>query len=121
MAANARLARRRPQQGGQDTHRRRLARAIGADEAEHRPFLDGQIQAIDGQQIAVAFRQVAQFDDGRHCVSRTGISKKSSVAPCCSAGAPAVVGPTGLPDSQPPSVTNSAGSGTAAGLAISPV
>ena len=66
VAGNPRLAGGRPQQRGQDAHRRRLARAVGADEAEDGPLLDAEGQVFDGGQVAVALGDALEFDQRGH-------------------------------------------------------
>ena len=44
---------------------RGLARAVTAEETVATPGADGQAQAVDGIQLAVAAGQIFEFDDGR--------------------------------------------------------
>ena len=54
------------QQRGQEADRGALARPVGTDEAEHLARLDLQGQAIDRQQVAVAFGEIGRV---RSCES----------------------------------------------------
>ena len=47
---------------GQDAHRRRLAGAVGAEEAEDLAALDAEADVVDGGDAAVAFREVLNLD-----------------------------------------------------------
>ena len=49
-------------QRGQDPHGRRLARAVGADEAEHVAAIELEVDLVDGEQLAVFLRQVVNFN-----------------------------------------------------------
>ena len=62
VAADAALARGRPQQRGQEADGRALARAVGADEAEDLPLADGEAQVVDGHEIAVPLGEVDHLD-----------------------------------------------------------
>src|SRR5438876_447960 len=56
-------AARRPQQRGQDTDRRGLARTVGAEKAEELPRLNAEGNAVDGARAAgVHLGQVLDFD-----------------------------------------------------------
>ena len=52
------------QQRGQKADRRALARAVGADEAEHLARADLEVQRLDRAEVAVVFAEVDQFDHG---------------------------------------------------------
>ena len=52
----------------QESDRRALAGAVGADEAEDLTLADGEAQVVDGDEIAVALGEVAHLDH-RSCVS----------------------------------------------------
>ena len=56
---------RRRQQARQHLHRRRLAAAVGADEAENFATLDREADVIDRREIAEPTRQVPRNDDRR--------------------------------------------------------
>jgi hypothetical protein len=64
VAADGRLAPGRVQERGEDAHGRRLARAVGADEAVDVPLLQAQVEAVQGVQVAVHLRQVVRLDHG---------------------------------------------------------
>ena len=65
LAEQQRLAFARRQQAGQHLHRRGLAAAVRADEAEDLAALDGEAHAVDGGEIAEPAGQVARDDDRR--------------------------------------------------------
>ena len=52
-------------QRGQDFHRGRLPRAIGADEAEQIPRSQIQFDGLDGVHIAVLLGEVNGFNHGK--------------------------------------------------------
>ena len=54
----------RPQQAEQDPHRRRLAGAVGPEEAGHPPGLDREGEVVDGDGLAVALGQIADLELG---------------------------------------------------------
>src|SRR5439155_11770901 len=57
-------AARRPQQRGQDSNRRGLARTVGAEKAEELARVDAEGDAVDGARAAgVHLGQVLDFDD----------------------------------------------------------
>ena len=62
-AEQQRFAFARRQQTGQHFHGRGLAATVRADEAEYLAALDGEIDAIDGGEIAEAAGQFARDDD----------------------------------------------------------
>ena len=68
VAADVGLAERGMQQRGEDFHRRRFARTIGADEAEQIPRLQIQVDILDGVHLAIFLRQFVRLDHWR-CVS----------------------------------------------------
>ena len=47
----------RPQQGGQDTHGRGLAGAVGAKHAQHSALLGGEIESAQGARLAIPLLQ----------------------------------------------------------------
>src|SRR5262249_51994533 len=49
---------------GEHPHGRCFARPVGANEAEDVPLLQREVDFIDGDQRAVAFRQLAGFNHG---------------------------------------------------------
>ena len=51
-------------EGREEADRGALARAVGADEAEDLSLADGEAQVVDGHEIAVPLREVADFDHG---------------------------------------------------------
>src|SRR6185437_9660837 len=53
-------ARVRMEQAGEQAHRRRLAGAVGAEEAVDNPARDGQVEAVEGEPRAVALAQAAR-------------------------------------------------------------
>ena len=65
VAAYGRFAPAGIQQRREDAHRRRLAGAVGADEAVDIAFLQLDRQPVEGVQVAIHFGQVAGFD---HCL-----------------------------------------------------
>src|SRR5262249_53250474 len=62
VPADARLAPRRVQERGEDAHGRRLAGAVGADEAVDVALFQFEREPVEGVQVAVGFREVAGFD-----------------------------------------------------------
>src|SRR5262249_6503257 len=52
----------RPQQAEQDAHRRRLARAVRAEESVDVPGTNREVDSIDGEDVAVAFEQAAGLE-----------------------------------------------------------
>src|SRR4029450_12632289 len=56
----------RLQQGGEHAHRGRLARAVGAEEAEDLPFRDLEVDAVDGDDLPEATDQARSLERGRH-------------------------------------------------------
>ena len=62
VAANGCLAPGRVQERGEDPHRRRLARAVRADEAVDVPLLKSQVQPVEGVEVAVHLGQVVGLD-----------------------------------------------------------
>ena len=63
-AAEQHLAAIGGQDAEDDAHRRRLARAVGADEAEHLALAHGERDAVEGDDVSVAAREVPQLE---HC------------------------------------------------------
>src|SRR5690606_24095740 len=61
-AVDLRAALRRRQEAGEDLHRRRLAGAVGPEEAEDLALLDGEVEVGDGDAVPVPLRQVLDFD-----------------------------------------------------------
>ena len=59
-----RLAFARRQQAGQHFHRRRLAAAVRAEEAENLAALDGEAHPVDRREVAEAAGEIARDDDG---------------------------------------------------------
>ena len=57
------------EQRRQKADRRALARAVGADEAEHLPGVDLEVQRLNRAKVAVVFAEVDQFDHGVSVVS----------------------------------------------------
>ena len=68
VAADGRLAPGGIQERGQDPHRRRLARAVGADEAVDVPLVERQVEPVQGVQLAVHLGQFMRLDH------RTGLA-----------------------------------------------
>jgi hypothetical protein len=58
-------AARRRQVTGQNPHRCALARAVGAEETDDLPLLDGEIEVPDGRHAGVFFGQSFNLDHGR--------------------------------------------------------
>jgi hypothetical protein len=48
-----------------DPHGRGLARAVGADESEHRALGDRERQSIERDHVAIAARQILQHERAR--------------------------------------------------------
>jgi hypothetical protein len=69
------LAARGRHERGKDAHGCRLARAVGADEAEDRPGFYSQRQVMHGRQLAVGLFQVADLDDWGHMKRRVTASR----------------------------------------------
>ena len=66
-AEQPRLSLGRGQKTGQHLHRRRLAAAVGADEAEDLAAIDVKAHVVDGDEVAESHRQIARLD-GRRAV-----------------------------------------------------
>ena len=62
VAADGRLAPGRVQERGEDPHRRRLARAVGADEAVDVPLVERQVEPVQGVELAVHLGQFMRLD-----------------------------------------------------------
>ena len=62
LAVHARLAPSWFQQRGQNFNRGGLARAVGADESKTLAGLNGQIQIVQSDQVAIFFREVDSFN-----------------------------------------------------------
>jgi len=73
------MTRIRPEQVQEAFDRGGLARAVAAEEAVAAPGADGQAQAVDGIQLAVAADQVFDFDDGRVSVHRIETGKTFNI------------------------------------------
>ena len=65
MAADVRLAPRWVEQRRQDLHRRRFARSIGSDKAKQVTRGQIELNGLNGELLAIFFRQVMRFDHGR--------------------------------------------------------
>src|SRR5205085_10772159 len=67
---------RRPDQAEHHPQRRRLARAVRAEVAEDVAPLDGQVDVVDGDDLAVALDEAARRDRRRvrHLRSRAAVS-----------------------------------------------
>ena len=50
------------EQRGDDSHRGRLARAVGADESEQIPSVQLQFDRLNGNKVAVLLGQISRFD-----------------------------------------------------------
>ncbi len=101
---NGRTAAARPQQVQQQPHRRRLAGAVGAEEAEDLAGLHLKRQRLDADDTAVVLREVVRLDGGRHRRYRPrcrASSRSAAVSTAC----------TGSADPSP-SMTMSPGPGT---------
>ena len=72
-----RLAAARPQQAEQRPHRRRLAGAVGAEEAGHAAGLDREGEVVDGHGLAVALGQISNLELGhrRHRICSGGAAR----------------------------------------------
>ena len=66
VAEHARAAGGRWQQRGQDAHERRLAGAVGPEQPEHGARRDREVEAVQGDHVAEAPAQLADFDGGGH-------------------------------------------------------
>ena len=71
------LARRRPRQAEQQLDRRRLARPVGAEEAEHLAGLDVQVERVERHGPAVDLAQRVGLDGGGHRASFSGLTGRS--------------------------------------------
>ena len=65
LAEQRRRPSRRRQQAGQHLHRRRLAAAVRAEEAEDLAALDAEAHVVDGGEVAEALRQAVRLDRRR--------------------------------------------------------
>jgi hypothetical protein len=63
-AEHAGPAGRRAQQRGQDPHERRLARAVGAEQAEDGAGLDREIEAVEGDDVSEVVAHALGEDGG---------------------------------------------------------
>ena len=72
-AEDARSARRRPEVIEQRPDRRRLACAVGAEEAEGLALLDDQVDVDDAAMTAVRLGESFDLDDGGHGVLLPGV------------------------------------------------
>jgi hypothetical protein len=54
----------RSDESGQDVSKRRLTRAVRPEEAERLAGLDGQVDAVKSEHVAVALRKVCGANDG---------------------------------------------------------
>jgi hypothetical protein len=50
------------EQRGEDPHRGRLARPVGAEQAEHRALLHLQVDPVEGDDVAVGLREPFRAD-----------------------------------------------------------
>ena len=64
VSADHRTARRRREKTREHLHRRRFAGAVRAEEAEHLSGLDAKTDAVDGDEVAVAFHELSRFYHG---------------------------------------------------------
>ena len=82
LAEQQRLAVGGGQQAGQHFHGRRLAAAVGAEEAEDLAALDGEADAVDGGEVAEADSQVVGDDhwSGAGCHRRGNDERNVAVA-----------------------------------------
>ena len=71
---------RDPQQRGEDADRRRLARAVGAEEAEHLAGPDLEVDRVDGGLLAEAVGEARAADSGRVAVQVGPHRSRSSAA-----------------------------------------
>ncbi len=62
VAADRRLAPRGVQERGEDPHRRRLAGAVGADEAVDVPLVERQVEPVERVELAVHLGQIIGLD-----------------------------------------------------------
>ena len=71
-AGDARAPAIRLEQGGEDPYRRRLAGAVGPEQAEDRAFLDGQVHAVEGADLmlpgAVDLDEALRVDREGHAI-----------------------------------------------------
>ena len=63
-AQHAELAVRDRRDATDHPHRRRLAGAVGPQEAERLPLLDAKVDAVDRDEVAEALRQLTSLDEG---------------------------------------------------------
>jgi hypothetical protein len=85
-AEHARRPRRGAGQAEDAAHRRRLARAVGAEEAGDPAGLDGDRQAVDGDAAAIRLRQPDELD---HAVSMaSGRERAEEARPVPDRGVP---------------------------------
>ena len=56
----------RPDQPEQHAQRRRLAGAVGSEVAVHVAAFDGQVDVVDGRDVAVGLEEAASLDDRAH-------------------------------------------------------
>src|SRR6185295_2178599 len=76
LARDLGVAARRLEQRRQHPEHRRLAGAVGADEAEDLALLDRQVDAGDGERAVVALEQSVRLDDRGHFTSPTNAGWK---------------------------------------------
>jgi len=62
------------EEGGQHAHGRGLTRSVRTDEAEDVPLSERQVEIVDGDQIAVAFCQLAGLNHGKVPFVSRGVS-----------------------------------------------
>ena len=61
---DARAARVRLEQGGEDAHRRRLAGTVGAEQAEDGALLRVEVDAVEGDDFSVGLGEASGGDGG---------------------------------------------------------
>src|SRR5262249_14785759 len=76
----------RQQDAAEDLERRRLARAVEAEEADHFAAVDRELQIVNRRQLAVVFGQAFDFNHVRGRFSVGGGARKSRDRSNLSAG-----------------------------------
>ncbi len=80
VAAHGRLTPGGIQERGEDPHRRRLARAVGADEAVDVPLIERQVEPIESVQLPVHLGQFMRLDHERAPRVSGPVKDRSAVA-----------------------------------------
>ena len=71
-AGDLRGPRRRPDERAEEAQRRRLARAVRSEEAEHLALAHLEVESVDGDEIAESLRELLGANDGLHMPESIG-------------------------------------------------